>query len=189
MNKLLLWELIGIVFIVFLGSFMHFTYELSGKNVIVGAFSAVNESTWEHLKLAVFPALLFMLIEYRWLNKKANFFFAKALGISLMPLSIVALFYAYTAVMPDNFVMDILIFIIAVVIGQMISYRLMKPKKASKTAAKIARIVLILLPILFVLLTFFPPEIFLFQDPISGKYSIAAEALSSATVYGISIIR
>ena len=45
------YELVGMVFIILLGSMSHFTFELSGFNPIVGAFSAVNESVWEHLKL------------------------------------------------------------------------------------------------------------------------------------------
>ena len=36
-------ELAGIVFIVFLGSFLHFTFELSGNNPVVALFSAVKE--------------------------------------------------------------------------------------------------------------------------------------------------
>ena len=44
-------ELAGIVFIVFLGSFLHFTFELSGNNPVVALFSAVNESVWEHFEI------------------------------------------------------------------------------------------------------------------------------------------
>ena len=47
-----IYELIGMVFIFFLGSALNFTFALSGNQPIVGAFSAVNESVWEHLKLA-----------------------------------------------------------------------------------------------------------------------------------------
>ncbi|MCQ5363004.1 MAG: DUF6512 family protein [Candidatus Methanomethylicia archaeon] len=42
-SKILRYELAGIIFIVIVGSFLHFTYELSGENPLVGAFSAVNE--------------------------------------------------------------------------------------------------------------------------------------------------
>lgn len=172
MNKLLTWEIIGIVFIVFLGSFMHFTYELSGENVIVGAFSAVNESTWEHLKLAVFPALLFMLIEFKFMPKPKNFFCAKAAGIWLMPLLIIAFFYAYTAIIPGNFVMDISIFVLAVVIGQIVSYKMMTFGKDYERFANASIASLFALAFFFVFFTFFPPEVFLFQDPTTGGYGI-----------------
>lgn len=50
-RKLIL-KLIGMIFIIFLGSMLHFTFELSGRNPLVSVFSAVNESVWENLKLA-----------------------------------------------------------------------------------------------------------------------------------------
>jgi hypothetical protein len=45
------YKLVGIVFIIIIGSLLHFTFELSGHQAI-GVFSAVNESVWEHLKLS-----------------------------------------------------------------------------------------------------------------------------------------
>lgn len=48
-------NLFRFIFISILGVLLHFTYEWSGDNPAVGLFSAVNESTWEHLKLIFFP--------------------------------------------------------------------------------------------------------------------------------------
>jgi len=36
----------------------------------------------------------------------------------------------------------------------------------------LAIVLLVLLPILFIVFTFYPPHIFLFQDPITGGYGI-----------------
>lgn len=63
-KKILRLELAGAVFTILLGSMLHFTFELSGGNPVVGVFSAVNESVWEHLKLAYWPALAYMVIEH-----------------------------------------------------------------------------------------------------------------------------
>lgn len=174
MNRLLLWEILGMIFIIFLGSFMHFTYALSGGNPVVGAVSAVNESSWEHLKLSVFPALLFALIEARLIKQRNNFLPAKALGISLMPIFTVVLFYAYRLFLPDSLFMDILVFIVAVVIGQIASYMVMASTRNFSRYNMPSIAILILLPILFIIFTFYPPQIFLFQDPISGGYGIGA---------------
>ena len=74
------YELVGMVFIIILGSMLHFTFEWSGFQAIVGVFSAVNESVWEHLKIAFWPTILYAIFEYRYLNQKTNnFFVAKAL--------------------------------------------------------------------------------------------------------------
>ena len=46
---------IGILFTIILGSLSHFFYGWSGNFFLVGFFSPVNESVWEHLKLLFFP--------------------------------------------------------------------------------------------------------------------------------------
>jgi hypothetical protein len=74
-KKVLIYEIAGTAFIIFLGSAFHFTYEFSGRFAIVGAFSAVNESVWEHLKLAFWPSLIWLLIEYLPIKKLTNNFF------------------------------------------------------------------------------------------------------------------
>jgi len=173
-RSVLIYELIGIIFIVIFGSILHFTFELSGHNIIVAVFSAVNESVWEHLKLGFWPALIYAIIEYRYLNKKTNnFLFAKTVGIYLIPVAIAILFYSYTAITGESIlIIDILIFIIAVVIGQISSYRLLKIKKFPKSLEKMSLVFLIILVIMFVLFTFYPPQLPIFRDPISGGYGI-----------------
>ncbi|MEM2112455.1 MAG: DUF6512 family protein [Candidatus Bathyarchaeia archaeon] len=96
-------ELFGMLFIILLGSALHFTFELSGNNPVVGVFSAVNESVWEHLKLSFWPALIYAIIEHKPLKKIAgNFFHAKAVGIYVMPLAIVSFFYLYRMFLEEN---------------------------------------------------------------------------------------
>ena len=48
---------------VLLGSFLHFTYDLSNHNKTVALFSAVNESTWEHIKLGLTPYFIWTVID------------------------------------------------------------------------------------------------------------------------------
>ncbi|MEM2962023.1 MAG: DUF6512 family protein [Candidatus Bathyarchaeia archaeon] len=166
-------EISGVFFIIILGSALHFTFELSGRNPIVGVFSAVNESVWEHLKLSFWPALTYAAIEYRLIRREAgNFLPAKTLGIYLMPLIIVSLFYLYTAFMEENLVLDILIFVIAVIIGQLASYKLLIRGEKSEIYARISVVALILLALLFVIFTFYPPHLPVFRDPVSGNYGI-----------------
>jgi len=173
-SKILKFELIGVFFIIFLGSLLHFTFGWANKLWLVGIFSAVNESVWEHLKLAVIPALLWMLIEMKILKEKPeNFFFAKTKGIYSMPFFIVVIFYSYKAILgKDLLILDILTFIIAVILGQLISYKLMFWTSLPKIYNKIAILFLLLLFFSFVVFTFYPPHNFLFQDPITFKYGI-----------------
>jgi hypothetical protein len=174
-KKVLIYEIVGTLFIVFLGSAFHFTYELSGKLAIVGAFSAVNESVWEHLKLAFWPSLIWLLIEYMTLNKLANnFLTAKTMGTYLMVAIIPILLYLYTSITGSSILaIDITTFIVAVVLGQFLSYNLFKKNQFSRIADKVALVMLVVLGISFTVFTFYPPHLPIFQDPISRGYGIA----------------
>jgi len=176
--KFLKLEILGALFIIFLGSLLHFTYEWSGKFWLVGFFSAVNESTWEHLKLAVFPAAVWFLLERHWLKKEKipNFVFAKVKGIFLMPALIVAIFYSYTAILGRNYlVLDISSFVVAVFAGQLLSLWIMHWPPVKKIYNQIGIVFLGSLLLSFGVFTFWPPKIFLFKDPISGGFGIEAE--------------
>jgi hypothetical protein len=174
-RRVLFYELTGIVFIIVFGSILHFTFEWSGGQAVVGAFSAVNESVWEHLKLGFWPAVAFALIEFRYLKKStSNFLLAKTVSIYLIPITIVVIFYSYTAILGESVLaIDILSFILAVIVGQLVGYRVMTGKTLTYNIVdKVALIALILLGLAFVVFTFLPPQLGLFQDPITGGYGI-----------------
>jgi hypothetical protein len=173
-KSVLLFELVGIVFIIFLGSALHFTFEWSGNQPAVGIFSAVNESVWEHLKLAFWPALFYLLLEYRPLNKSCNNFLAgKMVGAVLMIAIIPIIFYSYTAVTGTSiFIIDISSFVISILIGQLVSFRLLTYRKLPQVLDTIALLMLVLLAVCFVLFTFYAPQMPIFRDPITGRYGI-----------------
>jgi hypothetical protein len=161
------------VLIITIGTLLHFTFEWSGFQEIVGVFSAVNESVWEHLKIAFMPSILFAIIEYRFLYKRTNnFFFAKAIGIYTIMVIIPVIFYTYTIFIEHNLTIDIISFMFAIIVGQLVSYKLLTFKKLSKNLRLISIIALIILGLAFVVFTFYPPQIPLFQDPVSGEYGI-----------------
>lgn len=173
-RRILFFELVGIIFIIVFGSILHFTFEWSGRQAVVGVFSAVNESVWEHLKLGFWPAVVFALIEFKYLKKATNnFLFAKTIGIYLIPVVIMVIFYSYTAILGESIlVIDIFSFVIAVIVGQLVSYRLLTWKTLPYNLDRVSLIALILLGFAFVLFTFYPPQLPLFQDPITGEYGI-----------------
>lgn len=62
--KIRSWEILGVFFTIIVGTLLHFTYDWTGQSALVGLFSAVNESTWEHLKLLFVPFFIWTIIEY-----------------------------------------------------------------------------------------------------------------------------
>ena len=76
--------IIGIIFTLVFGSLQHFFYEWSGNNALVGIFSPVNESVFEHLKLLYFPMTIWIIIGYFLYGKKnRNYFFSAICGLSV----------------------------------------------------------------------------------------------------------
>ena len=61
-NSFFKWQLIGFVTTVICGVLLHFLYEWSGESIWVAPISAVNESTWEHMKLLFIPMFIFAII-------------------------------------------------------------------------------------------------------------------------------
>jgi hypothetical protein len=174
-KTILIWELAGIIFIVVLGSVLHFAFEWSGRWIPIAPIAAVNESVWEHLKLGFWPALVYAILEYSRFGKSANnFFFAKTLGIYLIPIAIVVLYYSYTAIAGHGpLIVDILIFVVAVIIGQFGSYRLLITSPLPRRLNRFSPIALAILGIIFVLFTFYPPQLPIFRDSVTGAYGIA----------------
>ena len=171
-NIILRYELLGILLISILGGLLHFTFEISGFNPVIGIFSAVNESVWEHLKLGFWPIILLTIIEYRLIRKQTtNFFLGKTISALTIITVIPVMFYSYTSLTGESiFLIDISSFFISVIIGQTLSYMILTHKQLSKNLEWLSIALLILLAILFVVFTFYPPNLPPFQDPISGDY-------------------
>ncbi len=120
MNKVQRWEILGTIFIIGFGTTLHFWFEWTGYWRPMALIAAVNESTWEHFKMAFWPGLLFALIEYPFLKEETNnFFVAKFAGLLVMPVITVILFYGYTSLTGTHLLwVDVIIFILSVIGGQ-----------------------------------------------------------------------
>ena len=75
------------------GTLLHFAFEASGGNTLVGAFTPVNESIWEHLKLLLFPTVLFAVMEYFLYGKDCPSFFAGKIYALLLGLLLIVCGY------------------------------------------------------------------------------------------------
>lgn len=171
-NNILILEIISTIFIMISGVLLHFTFEWSNKNALIGTFSPINESIWEHLKLLFFPMLITTIIVYFYAGKNiSNYLCAKVQGIILAISFTIVFFYTYTGIIGTNFaIIDISSFFIAVALGQYVSYK--KMQSASSCNNLIAIIILLVLYLCFLNFTFYPPHIGLFKDPITGMFGI-----------------
>ena len=160
------------IFVMILGTLLHFTYEWSGNNQFIASFSAVNESTWEHLKLLFFPMLLTTIIEFFYLEKSCpNYWCARLFGILTAILFTIVFFYTYTGIIGTNFAfVDISIFFFAVILGELVSYKVLVSSFDCNSSVALVGIILLLA--CFIIFTYFTPEIGLFKDPVTDLFGI-----------------
>lgn len=169
-----LWQFGGFVFTCVAGTLLHFLYDWSNHSIVITLFSAVNESIWEHMKLLFFPMLVFAFIEYRYIGRDyENYWCVKLIGIGSGLLVIPTIYYTYTGILgksADWF--NIAIFFIAAAIAYWPETQFLKASKPPCVSFAKPIILLSITALLFVLFTFFPPHIPLFQDPITQLYGI-----------------
>lgn len=174
-SKIRQWELWGIAFIAVFGTTLHFWFEWSGYLTPVALIAAVNESTWEHFKMAFWPGFFWAFLEYfKWGRDEKNFFPAKLAGLFSMPLITTILFYGYTAFLHHNLPADIMVFLASVASGQFLSLKILTVNKtAGKRGERLSFLGMAVLVLLFSLLTYFPLKNFLFEHPENtGQYGI-----------------
>lgn len=165
--------ILGFIFISLFGTLLHFTYDISKHNKIVALFSAVNESVWEHIKLALTPAFLWSLVDGYIYGKTPNYFFAKFIGIITIILIIPIIFYGYKAILKRTIlIIDIASFFITVFLSQYFTYLVINMKNISYQVSYISLILLFIIFGMYLILTLLPIEAFLFKDPLTNKYGI-----------------
>ena len=174
-KKIIRFQIFSVIFTWILGTILHFLYEWSGDNKIIASFSAVNESTWEHLKLVFFPMLITTIVGFLVIGKdNKKFWCAKTIGIILAMSFIIVFFYTYTGIIGTNFaILDIGSCFVAVILGEYVAYKIMTNDEYKlKCNKRIAVIGLICILLCFIIFTYLPPHIGLFKDPISNGYGI-----------------
>ena len=162
-------NLFRFIFISVLGVLLHFTYEWSGDNAVVGLFSAVNESTWEHLKLLFFPFLLLTILEVllRGNMLPEQFLPARVLGILAGMCGIVVGYYTLQGVHGRNYdALNIALYFAEVLLSLFVENK--RYHKSSLLSTKAVAAVLLLLTVAFFVFTYCPPDIGLFWDPTVG---------------------
>ena len=148
---------LGILWTIVLGTLSHFFYQWSHENILIGLFSPVNESVWEHLKLLFFPALTYMFIEQKAMGKAMPGLLGKnLLGLFAGLLVMLLLFYGYTAFSGKSILwVDIGIFGVCVLLTFLLPYKLRNRQISKEAEGAVRKILWILLAaFLFVSLYF-----------------------------------
>lgn len=161
--------------LVAVGSLLHFVYDWSGHHRAAAVFGAVNESYWEHVKIAVWPAVLQFTVLFV-VGGYAHPAFVPAATVALyaIPAALVGGVFLYKAVTRRNVLwVDIVAFALAVAVGQAVFATLLPQLAADARTIALAALFLVGLLVAFTRFTLRPPrEPDLFRDPLTSRYGI-----------------
>lgn len=168
-----LWQLAGFALSTLSGTLLHFLYDWTDGSIFVAPFSGVNESTWEHMKLLFWPLFLFALAQRRFFRHPENFWCVKLIEILLGLVLIPVLFYTYNGAFgPSPDWVNIAIFYISAAAAFLLEWRLLRKRLPRCKHPQLAFTAIVLIGLLFVIVTFLPPQLPLFQDPLTGTYGL-----------------
>ena len=162
---------IGIFLLCFL---FHFIYDWLPSS-LTAIFFPVNESIWEHMKLLFSAVVFYGIIDYIIIQKfkiKYNNFFTSLFvsALAIIPIYLIMFLPVYYKI-GENMVITIGIMLLAIIISQVINYKILKAKDFDKLNI-ISLILIIISYIVFAYLTYYPIKNELFFDTQEEKYGI-----------------
>ena len=160
-----------------LGSVLHFLFDWTKHNRVVAFFSAVNESYWEHIKIAIWPVFLLQIVLFSLGGYQIPAFIpAATVALYSIPVRMVGLVFLYKSVTKLNILwLDISIFFVCIAIAQSIFVLVLGQLAPTSGTVVLSSLFLLGLVVAFLLFTFRPPkEPDLFLDPINKKYGLRA---------------
>jgi len=176
-RSICVFELCGAVFMVVAGSGLHFLFAAAGGWLPLALIAAVNESIWEHLKLAFWPGLVWAAFAPLPAGlRRRDILAVKGPGLLVTALLIVVVFTTYVAILGHNLLaLDIGTFVAAIVFGQALSAALLALGPFRSGVVLRAGLGLLVLQVLaYSLFTFVPPDHWLFVEASSGVRGIPA---------------
>ena len=160
------YTLIGILVLFVVGSLFHFLYSLTGECFIIGLFVPINESIFEHTKMVVLPIFIWWFIFYLFRKKDlfVNAWFTSALIAMISAIIVIPmLFYFYSQAFGiESLVIDILILLISLAIGQILGLHYYRHGKGIEY--HFAIVLMIVIIILFAFFTINPPAFPIFNS-------------------------
>lgn len=166
-------ELFGFFGAFALGILLYFAYELSNESQFVALVAPVNNSIWEQLKIPFFSILLYGVIVYLFAKGEfPNILFAKVISAVVTSLFALMMYFGYTAIMDQHIFLDLLVLLVAIVLGQFLSLGILNVKGHVSGFNFVGLILLLGIMMTFATYTYEPPTHELFKDAETNTYGL-----------------
>lgn len=170
---------IGLVSTIVLGLLFHELYKSTGVPFLA-FISPVNESKWEHWKMAYSPMVIVGTIEYVMLKrtnwKLPNYLFSIAGGIAVFELTTFGLIELYEIVFGHSHLgVHVSTFLLGAYAGHRGKYWILNHLKPSRLLTVVGAVFLIVQFVIFAFFTCNPPRLDYFKDSITQTYGIQVQ--------------
>lgn len=165
--------------LVILGSLLHFVYDWSGHRKLAAIFGAVNESYWEHIKIAVWPVALLQVVLFALGGyRQPSFVPAATVALYSIPVSMIGLVFLYKSFTRKNILwIDISVFALIIIVAQVLFVQTLRELTPSALTVGLSVVFLVGLLASFLLFTIRPPaEPDVFIDPLTSKHGLPGHA-------------
>ena len=180
-KQIKLFCLVAFLWIGIFGALSHFFYQWSGYKKLVGILFPANESTWEHLKFAIVPTVLYFLVG-SLLIKNANYMVAFSLTLLIPMILIPIIFYTYTFFTGHSILLlDILTYYVSILIACLVCGMVLMHNPFPKVISIISEIMFVCIMLCYLLFTRYPPKFFLFRDAVTGGYGLTNSVIVDHT--------
>lgn len=172
----LVWDIAGIPIVIVGGTLLHFGFDFFGRRRWLALFFPVNESVWEHLKMAYWPLLVYTGAQCAVGSAQPSLPAARAMGFLVMCAAILGLYQLSVVLLPragmrTRLFIDGATFIVAVAAGQAVSAALCAT--GDRLLPVWAGLVALVLPAaVLTWTTFAPPRVRIFEDQVTGGYGV-----------------
>ncbi len=161
-------KIIEILVIFIVAIMLHFTFEFSGRNIFVALFSATNESIWEHIKIVVMSTYIVTLVSLSLFEKREyNLWTALFFEVLSQILALTILLYFYKKIfLVENLIIVSIVLVISLIISKIVECYIEQKFKTSAKLDEIFKYLNIGVILLFMLFTFYTPNLSIFKMKI-----------------------
>lgn len=153
--------LINYVILSVFGTLNHFMYDWLDKKKLLKIFFASSESTFEHMKLVLYPSLLSMFLSSLIFDYN-NILFGSACGAIVSIILIPLMYYLYKSIIKKDIgIVNILIYFISIFIGTFLNTYLVSLSLGNLNYFGL--ILYIILVIIFTYYSYFPGKTIIFK--------------------------
>ncbi|MGD8487043.1 MAG: DUF6512 family protein [Chloroflexota bacterium] len=188
-RAVILWEVATFVVVMIGASALHLAFELSGFWRPLAVVASVNESTFEHLKLFFWPALIVAFVQHAYVKGRVNnYWWGKAMALLATPIAIVVSFYFYLGIaLPltgrGYLALDIGTGAFGVAVGNVVAYRLLTAPEKGLAYRSAGLAIIAVTAVVMATVAFAPPPVFLFENFFGYEYTGEFGILDDYTPY------